>query len=301
MNADGSRLTRLTNNDGVYSEPDWSPDGRQILVSAHKDGEKNTDLYLLDVETGQETRLTTDPVVDADPSWSPDGSKIAFTSNRDGKFNIHILDVKTSETIQLTRDSGDNARPDWSPDGKSILFISNRDNYVEIYLMDVDGGNQTRLTNSPDYKSDPEWSPDGKYFAYTSGQKENGDIYVMGFDGADPVLLYKHDENYDGYAAWSGTAVITDKPMFGPIMCMRDTNGDMKPDAVTNTFPASDQFAYIMFPYRNIDPSVMLSTYFNYEKSDMDMMNISAKWEYGEDGWYVSGPSGASLSMMGGA
>src|SRR5918995_6094775 len=38
MNADGSGLTRLTNNDTEDSVPTWSPDGTRIAFSSHRTG-----------------------------------------------------------------------------------------------------------------------------------------------------------------------------------------------------------------------------------------------------------------------
>ena len=36
MNADGSGVTRLTDNEGVDGFPAWSPDGRRIAFILHR-------------------------------------------------------------------------------------------------------------------------------------------------------------------------------------------------------------------------------------------------------------------------
>jgi len=295
MNADGSHLTRVTNTDGWYVDPEWSPNGDQLVVAAQKDGESNMDLYILELASGKMTRLTEDPANDRNPSWSPDGSKISFASDRGGEWNIYIIDVNTGITTQLTSNTGNSGQPDWSPDGDRILFSARRDENTEIYVMNTDGSEQTQLTNTPRDDWDPEWSPDGKYFAYASGDNDHSSIFIASLDSATAWLLVE-DDGYRGSPAWSGTALISNEPMFGPLMCVRDTNADLKPDAVTNTFPMTeliqDRIPYIMFPYRNIDPNAVMSIMYSYEKNNTNIMSDPMKWEYGENGLYVSSPIG---------
>src|SRR5262245_58070038 len=53
---DGTEVRRLTSDDGIESNPVFSPDGRQIAFSAQYDG--NTDVYVMPAEGGRTTRLT---------------------------------------------------------------------------------------------------------------------------------------------------------------------------------------------------------------------------------------------------
>src|SRR5882757_10726596 len=61
-NLDGSQPRRLTVDEGVESNPAFSPDGKWIAFSAQYDG--NTDVYLLPVEGGVPKRLTWHPSAD---------------------------------------------------------------------------------------------------------------------------------------------------------------------------------------------------------------------------------------------
>ena len=69
MNADGSGLTRLTDNSSLASSPSWSPDGSRILFQSSHDG--NLDIYVIDPDGSNLRRLTDGPGVDRDPVWSP--------------------------------------------------------------------------------------------------------------------------------------------------------------------------------------------------------------------------------------
>src|SRR5674476_1644793 len=61
-NPDGSQPRRLTVDEGVESDPFFSPDGTIIAFSAQYDG--NTDVYIVPVEGGIPTRLTWHPGAD---------------------------------------------------------------------------------------------------------------------------------------------------------------------------------------------------------------------------------------------
>lgn len=77
---DGAGVRRLTSDDGVESNPAFSPDGRRIAFSAQYEG--NTDVYVVPVEGGVPTRLTWHPGADLVQAFTTDGSAVLFTSAR---------------------------------------------------------------------------------------------------------------------------------------------------------------------------------------------------------------------------
>ena len=77
---DGSDVRRLTTDDGVESNPAFSPDGRRIAFSAQYQG--NTDVYVVPVEGGVPTRLTWHPGADTVQAFTTDGNAVLFTSGR---------------------------------------------------------------------------------------------------------------------------------------------------------------------------------------------------------------------------
>src|SRR5438270_663130 len=79
-NPDGSQPRRLTVDEGVESNPKFSPDGKWIAFSAQYDG--NTDVYIIPVEGGVPKRLTWHPAADIVRGFTPDGKNILFASQR---------------------------------------------------------------------------------------------------------------------------------------------------------------------------------------------------------------------------
>jgi Tol biopolymer transport system component len=196
MNADGSKQTRLTDNNAADGDPSWSPDGKKIAFSSERDATQenfgNSEIYTMNADGSKQTRLTNNDAYDREPSWSPDGKKIAFVTNRDDHKSdngeIYIMNADGSGVTRLTNSSADDESPSWSPDGKKIAFVSNRDNPEQydnyaIYVMNsADGNSVTRLTDTNGHYSRPSWSPDGKKIAFSS-DKDGGGIFVM--DSAD--------------------------------------------------------------------------------------------------------------------
>lgn len=77
---DGGDVRRLTTDDGLESNPAFSPDGRRLAFSAQYEG--NTDVYVVPVEGGVPTRLTWHPGADIVQAFTLDGNAVLFTSGR---------------------------------------------------------------------------------------------------------------------------------------------------------------------------------------------------------------------------
>lgn len=141
---------------GAISNPAWSPDGRSIAFSGQKGG--ITDIYQLDLASGNVRQLTDDRYGDIQPSWSPDGRMIAFSTERGprtdlasleyGKLGIAVLDVESGEIVRLPLfETARHINPLYSPDGKVIYFISDPDGISNIYSYALETGEMKRLTN----------------------------------------------------------------------------------------------------------------------------------------------------------
>jgi Tol biopolymer transport system component len=80
MNADGSNVRQLTDNNDVDESPVWSPDGTQIAFSSDRFGDYR--LLLMAADGTDVREITDDGGDDWSPVWSPDGRYIAFASTR---------------------------------------------------------------------------------------------------------------------------------------------------------------------------------------------------------------------------
>jgi Tol biopolymer transport system component len=84
-----TRVKRLTKDDVWYGDPQWSPDGKTIVVHCNRTEEResvrysinrNFDLYAIDVPSGKLRQLTDGPGPEVSPRFSADGKTIACLS-----------------------------------------------------------------------------------------------------------------------------------------------------------------------------------------------------------------------------
>ena len=216
MNADGSGVTRLTNDAAWSLIPAWSPDGSRIAFTSSRGD--SLEILVMRADGSGVTRLTGGSEWnDASPSWSPDGSRIAFASDRDtydsdpdtyDNFQIHAMNADGSGVTRLTRNPDwDDSFPAWSPDGSRIAFASDRaDGFdYQIHVMNADGSGVTPLTGGQGVEATaPAWSPDGSRIAFSAYREDddNADIYTMNADGTDVTRLTS-DPAEDYFATWS--------------------------------------------------------------------------------------------------
>jgi TolB protein len=113
MGRDGSNVRRISFVGNYNVAPAWSPMGDRIAFVGRSVDEGNTDLYIIEVSSGDVMRVTAigDNV---DPSWSPDGYHVAFASNRDGSYDIYSATWDGADLNRITY-SGQNYSPAWSP------------------------------------------------------------------------------------------------------------------------------------------------------------------------------------------
>ncbi|MFH1965793.1 MAG: peptidase S41, partial [Acidobacteriota bacterium] len=121
-NLDGTRPRRLTVDEGVESNPAFSPDGKLIAFSAEYDG--NRDVFVVPVEGGVPVRLTWHPGADAVRGFTPDGRNVLFISQRNvftNRYNqLFKVPVEGGYPVQLEIPNAYHAC--YSPDGKFMAY-----------------------------------------------------------------------------------------------------------------------------------------------------------------------------------
>lgn len=118
----GANVRRLTTDDGVESNPAFSPDGKTIAFSAQYDG--NVDVYTVPVTGGPPARLTWHPGADSVQAFTPDGKDVLFTSQRatfTGRY-AQLFTVPAGGGMEQQLPIPNAARATYSPDGQRIAY-----------------------------------------------------------------------------------------------------------------------------------------------------------------------------------
>ena len=186
----------------------WTKDN-QIGLSY---GKQISNLFISNVEGGEEIQLTHMESGDWFPKWSPDNRYIAFISDRGGKEDVWIVPVQGGESKNISGLL--TARPEvkftrgivWHPNGRSVsCWVINGDNR-ETWTMDIQSGQVKKIPFDYDgYLQGMDWSPDGKRiaFQYSRPDTQNpiedsevkSNIYTVSAEGGEPIRMTKVKEN----------------------------------------------------------------------------------------------------------
>jgi serine/threonine protein kinase len=186
INSDGTGLRQVTDTQQGACQPDWSPDGEQIVFISPCDViqeiYRESSMFIIQSDGSGLTPLPSVGGGDYNPAWSPDGSTIAFTSLRTGdRPQIYLMDVENYEVVQLTEGVLREFQPSWSADSSQIIYISTRKGPYQVWIMNADGSDKYRFSVSGDLKDTyPKWSPDGQVIVFTQSEGEGSVVRLVG-------------------------------------------------------------------------------------------------------------------------
>ncbi len=192
----------------------WSPDGRQLALSAKSGDQDAIILYDLQSEKEEKLEFNLDGIFSVDwappiPGTSSQQTRLAFVGVQHGRSDIYVYDLATKALTNLTNDLFSDLDPTWSADGRTIYFASDRkenltaaatpnqfkmQNYdysqYDLYRIDPETRAIVRLTDLP--KSDetsPVAAPDGKHLYFISDLNGINNVFVkdLATDSVRPV------------------------------------------------------------------------------------------------------------------
>jgi hypothetical protein len=168
IDADGTDLTRLTDDPAPEYQPAWSPNGDRIAFVRSSGGTAGEAplIFAMNVDGSDIRQVSSgEGGSDSSPSWSPDGSRITFVGFRFENTGIWIVDANGSNEHQIVgQDWYFVQDPVWSPAGDLIAFAGSPSDaalYEELYVIDPDGGNVLQLAEAPGWgvAGDIAWQP----------------------------------------------------------------------------------------------------------------------------------------------
>lgn len=199
MDWDGHNMLPLTRNGSINLNPDFSPDGREIIFTSYKRG--NPDLFKRALSNTVEVPISNRKGLNITGSWSPDGSRIALTLSKDGNSEIYTIAKDGSNPVRVTHNPAIEVSPVWSPDGAQLAFVSDRLGKPQVFISGTKGGTARRLTLAGNYNVNPHWSPKGDRIVYAHNVGGSFQIFSVNYDGTGDTQLTTAGSNEN--PAWS--------------------------------------------------------------------------------------------------
>jgi len=188
MDADGSNLVQLTNDDfSIFNDtPVFTPDGSSVMFTSDRAG--NRQLWTIPATGGTPTQLTAydDDLQPEQARFSPDGTHIVFRAIEGSGSNLFLANADGTGLRRLTSSGHEDQYPSFSPDGTQIAFGRGVGSGSNIWVMAADGTGARQIeTTHCQWNSSPAWSPDASHLAYASN--DGTSFRIMSVSVSDPT------------------------------------------------------------------------------------------------------------------
>ncbi len=212
LSTDGGTPRQVTDADHSHGTPSWGADGKSLYFSGNLKEEaeyepRNSEVYRLDLGSGQVSALTDRLGPDSNPTVSPDGRHIAYTGldERYQGYQINRLYLMNADGSNPRLISGTFDRSiqnvQWAGDGKTLYFQYNDQGDTKIARVDTGSGKTEKIAEGlgglslgrPYNAADFSVSADGN-LAYTLGGTQHpADLAVQDRRGVRRVTRLNDD------------------------------------------------------------------------------------------------------------
>lgn len=195
-----ARFNRIAvSPDGVYLYMALAGVGPPDPEARHRpDADRDTDIYRLDLSSGDLERVVTTPGDDLAPQTVD--AHLYWTHN-EYRDVVTVVPVEGGDLRDIV---GDAQIPYWSADGRQIAFtvggwrVADWALNMDAWVIDVDDVGDRRSEPRPlivGYHEDftPAWSPDGRWLAFHSHRSSRPVSHYFAEGGTDDIYLRRPD------------------------------------------------------------------------------------------------------------
>lgn len=200
-------LRQMTFQAGGSRSPLWSPDGQQIAFLSQREGDQQSQIYLMFASGGEARRVADLPTAPGNLEWSSDSEWLYYTARKkrskeeeqalkqkivipqfedpSEKVDLFRVRVATGEVESLSPDEGSISGYSLSDDGTRLLYLKkpgvliDQSHLGEIYLADADGENPVQLTENQIAEALYKVSPDNRLVIYCATVNAAGEEYYQ--------------------------------------------------------------------------------------------------------------------------
>jgi dipeptidyl aminopeptidase/acylaminoacyl peptidase len=149
--AEGGTARQLTDGDWNHSTGEWTPDGEELVFSSLRTADaelswRESEVYAVNVASGEIRQLTSRRGQDSGPLPSPDGSLIAYrgTDFHDDTYRnsgVYVMG-RDGENPRLVSDGFDRQinSMEWAHDGSGLYLTVSSEGTRGVHFVSKDGG-----------------------------------------------------------------------------------------------------------------------------------------------------------------
>jgi serine/threonine-protein kinase len=183
----------VTEGHRSIENPQFSPDGRHVVVATARGADESPDLWIHELQTGTTTarRMTLDG--GRAPVWTPDGTTVTY-SHLGERQGIYSKRVDGGDATQLLALDAFHWLVGWTPDRRTLAY--GRIEGAQGSIMAFSGDRSSRVVG-PGSTWGGRLSHDGRWLAYYLLESGNFEVYVTPFpeggtrwliaEGTDPT------------------------------------------------------------------------------------------------------------------
>ncbi|MBS0659064.1 MAG: S9 family peptidase [Verrucomicrobia bacterium] len=216
---DDTPARKITHTKAAEGGVVWSKDSQRLAFSAKREGDEQSQLYVLDLARGGEAERVTSLTLGArQPKWSPDGKSLLFVSDffpncadeeankkaakerKERKYNVRVYDTYPPRFWDQ-----------WRDDKKTHLFVQEAKSGAKAKSLFTGtkfieqkgiGGRQDEAGEI----IDAEWAPDGAKVVFVVGVNRDeaarnfvrSQIFEVALTGGEPRNLTDDQRSYRG-------------------------------------------------------------------------------------------------------
>ena len=169
---------------------------------------KDYNLYLLEVESGEVSALTSNPGPDFSPRPSPDGSRIAYLriprrGSHSDSPSLALISTAGGDAVTLSDPEGPHLErltsDCWSADGASLCLSAGARAASHLLRVSIAGGEPEVLHGGDSLAQWPALSPEGARVAFVyQSPTRPPEVAVIWADGGEPRIISAFNESLGG-------------------------------------------------------------------------------------------------------
>ena len=210
ISAEGGRARQVTSGDWHHGGSfTWTADSEEIVFSSLRvpdpDYEyRQSNLYKVNVRSGEITQLTDREGSESNPVMSPDGRSVIFvgsewTPNFYHKRMLFAMNADGSNVRPLTTDMDRSnlSGMEWAADNSGVYFNVRETGHSNIYFVSTDG-NVRKVTEGEHILSMSNTSNNGIAVGTRTSPQQPGDVVSVNLsDGSITQLTHVNDDIFD--------------------------------------------------------------------------------------------------------